>query len=102
MIESMACGTPVLAFGEGAVPEIMVDGKTGFVVNSLDSMVKAVDRIDGIDPHECRRYVQNRFSITSMAEKYSELYQQILGDTKTSVRHGRLPAGNLLKPLPLG
>ena len=102
MIESMACGTPVLAFREGAVPEIMVDGKTGFVVDSLDSMIEAVDRIDGIDPHECRRHVLNRFSIASMAEKYSELYRQILDESKTLVRHGRLPAGNLLKPLPLG
>jgi glycosyltransferase involved in cell wall biosynthesis len=102
MVESMACGTPVLAFREGAVPEIVLDGKTGFVVNSLDSMVEAVDHIDSIDPHECRRHVRNRFSITNMAEKYSELYRQILDESKTLVSRGRLPAGNLLRPLPLG
>jgi len=113
MIESMACGTPVLAFREGAVPEIMVDGKTGFVVNSLDGMIKAVGRVDNINPHECRRHVRNRFSIASMATKYSELYQQILGlsaclpvrdrtqtgnaqagESKTSVRQRRLPTGS--------
>lgn len=88
LIESMACGTPVLAFGEGAVPEIVVDGKTGFVVNSLDDMIGAVDRIDSIDPRECQRHVQNRFSVTSMAQKYSELYQQILDEYKISVSHG--------------
>ena len=80
LIESMACGTPILAFNEGAVPEIVVDGKTGFVVDSLSKMIKAVDRIDRIDPRECRRHVQDRFSITRMANKYSELYQQIVGE----------------------
>ncbi len=82
LIESMACGTPILAFNEGAVPEIVVDGKTGFIVDSLSKMIKAVDRIDRIDPRECRRHVQNRFSITRMANKYSELYQQIVGAYK--------------------
>jgi len=100
LIESMACGTPVLAFKEGAVPEIVVDGKTGFVVNSLDGMVGAVDRIDSIDPRECRRHVQDRFSNTRMAEKYSELYQQILDEHETSVSYDRLPI--FLKPLPHG
>ncbi|MCH6545685.1 MAG: glycosyltransferase [Deltaproteobacteria bacterium] len=80
LIESMACGTPILAFNEGAVPEIVVDGKTGVVVDSLTDMIEAVDRIDGIDPRECRRHVQDRFSITRMANKYSELYQQIVGE----------------------
>ena len=78
LIESMACGTPVLAFKEGSVPEIVADGKTGFVVDSLNDMIAAVDRIDNIDPRGCRSHVQNRFSITSMANKYLELYQQIV------------------------
>lgn len=82
LIESMACGTPILAFKEGAVPEIVVDGKTGFVVDSQSAMIGAVDRIDSIDPRECRRHVRNRFSITSMANKYSELYQQIVDGYK--------------------
>ncbi|WP_148897009.1 glycosyltransferase family 4 protein [Geothermobacter ehrlichii] len=102
LIESMACGTPVLAFKEGAVPEIVVDGKTGFVMNSLDGMIGAVDRINSIDPRECQRHVQNHFSITSMAQKYSELYQQILDKYKTSVNFGRLPIDNISKPLPPG
>ncbi len=102
LIESMACGTPILAFKEGAVPEIVVDGKTGFVVNSLDDMVGAVDRLDSIDPYECRRHVQNHFSMTSMASKYSELYQQILDDyeyKKTLASYVRLPANNFLQLL---
>ncbi len=105
LIESMACGTPILAFKKGAVPEIVVDGKTGFVVNSLDDMIGAVDRLDSIDPYECRRHVQNHFSMTSMALKYSELYQQILCDyeyKKTLARYTRLPVNNFLKLIPHG
>ncbi len=80
LLESMACGTPILAFKVGAVPEIVVDGKTGFVVDCLTDMIGAVDRIDRIDPGECRKHVQDHFSITRMANQYSELYQQIVGD----------------------
>ncbi len=80
LIESMACGTPVVALNEGAVPEILVDGKTGFVVDSLGAMIEALDRVDGIDPRECRRHVRERFSVARMAHEYSELYQQIAVD----------------------
>ena len=90
LIESMACGTPVIAFNRGAVPEIMVDGKTGFVVDSLSAMIEAVDRIDSIDPYECRRRVQDDFSIASMAYKYSELYQRIASDHKISDSYRQL------------
>ena len=82
LIESMACGTPILAFNEGAVPEIVVDGETGFVVDSLGEMIAAMERIDSIDPRACWRHVQNNFSITSMANKYTELYQEIVADPK--------------------
>jgi len=93
----MACGTPAIAFNKGAVPEIMVDGKTGFVVNSMSAMIGAVDRIDYIDPRECRRHVQNHFSITNMAYNYSELYQQIVNDHKISDSYSRLSSGYLSK-----
>ena len=99
LIESMACGTPILAFNEGAVPEIVVDGETGFVVDSLSEMIAAIERIDSIDPRKCRRHVQNSFSITSMANKYSELYQQIVDDSKyreTATAYRRTVIRNLL------
>jgi glycosyltransferase involved in cell wall biosynthesis len=83
LIESMACGTPVIAFNKGSVPEIVVDGKTGFVVESMDDMIGALDRIDGIDPRECRKHVQENFSLARMANRYSELYQQAVHDRKT-------------------
>jgi glycosyltransferase involved in cell wall biosynthesis len=100
LVESMACGTPVIAFNKGAVPEIVVDGKTGFVVDSMDAMIEVVDRIDSINPGDCRRHVQNHFSITSMAGKYSELYYQIIGSHKTSDTRSRLSTDHPSKPVP--
>lgn len=78
LIESMACGTPVIAFRKGSVPEIVVHGKTGFVVDSIDDMVKAVKALPLIKPADCRKHVKDNFSIKSMAGKYSALYQRIM------------------------
>jgi glycosyltransferase involved in cell wall biosynthesis len=91
LLESMACGTPVLAFRKGAVPEIVADGKTGFIVESLDEMIAAAGRISLLEPAACRRHVQNHFSTYSMAGKYSKLYQRIINkrrDLDTEVRTG--------------
>jgi glycosyltransferase involved in cell wall biosynthesis len=82
----MACGTPVIAFNEGSVPEIIEHGKTGFVVNSIDDMIEALEHIDDIEPSECRRHVQNKFSIIKMASKYSALYQQAICDHESIVQ----------------
>ncbi|MCK5283281.1 MAG: glycosyltransferase family 4 protein [Nanoarchaeota archaeon] len=78
MIESMACGTPILAFRKGSVPEIVIDGKTGFIVDSTSDMIEAVKQVDSIDPGICRKHVQDNFSIISMAQEYSKLYQSIV------------------------
>ena len=102
LVESMASGTPVIAFDKGAVSEIIVDGKTGFVVDSMDAMIKAVGRIDSIDPMECRRHVQNHFSITSMAYKYSELYHHIIDIHKISESSSSLADNYPSKPLSPG
>ncbi len=80
LIESMACGTPVLAFDKGAVPEIVVHGKTGFVVDTIDQMTKAVKAIHILDRSDCRRHVKAHFSIASMAGKYVDLYQRIVDE----------------------
>ena len=77
LIESMASGTPVLAFREGAVPEIVRHGETGFVVDSVESMVQAVGCIDHIDRRNCWRHVKTNFSIQKMAEGYTALYEQL-------------------------
>lgn len=102
LVESMACGTPVVAFNRGAVPEIVVDEKTGLVVDSMNAMIEAVDRIDSIDPRECRKHVQNHFSITSMAGKYSEFYHQIIGSHKTSDTRSGSSTGHPSKPVRYG
>ena len=81
MIESMACGTPIIAFNKGSVPEIVIHGKTGFVVNSLDGMINAVNQINSIDPCDCRRHVQEYYSMIVMAQKYATLYQWILNNS---------------------
>ncbi len=77
LIESMACGTPVLAFGAGAVPEIVTDGETGFVVASCAGMVAAVALVGQIDRRTCRANVAARFSIGRMARRYAGLYQSL-------------------------
>jgi len=76
MIEAMACGTPVIAYRRGSVPEVIKHGKTGFIVNNKREMVAAMKKIDTIDRHECRRYVERRFSIERMANDYEKLYQK--------------------------
>lgn len=78
LIESMACGTAILAFNKGSVPEIVIHGKTGIVVDTVDEMVEAVKEINLIKPSDCRTHIKDNFSIASMAAKYSALYRQIL------------------------
>jgi len=78
MIEAMACGTPVIAFNHGSVPEIVKDGKTGFIVKNSKEMVEAVKKIGQIDRLECRRWVEEKFSIGKMVDEYEKVYYKIL------------------------
>ncbi|MCG2711567.1 MAG: glycosyltransferase family 4 protein [Candidatus Omnitrophica bacterium] len=89
LIESMACGTPVVAFRKGSVPEIIIHGKTGFVVDSIKDMIEAVKAIRLIDPCDCRRHVKDNFSIASMAGKYSKLYQRIVDERNLCLKTSR-------------
>jgi glycosyltransferase involved in cell wall biosynthesis len=77
MIEAMACGTPVIAYRLGSVPEIIDEGTTGFMVNNIDEAVKAVGRLNSIDRTICRRVFEERFSVQRMARDYVELYKRI-------------------------
>jgi glycosyltransferase involved in cell wall biosynthesis len=99
LVESMACGTPVIALNRGAVPEIVVDGKTGFVVDSTDAMIEAISRVNTIDPGDCRNHVQDHFSITSMAYKYSELYHKLIYSHKISESCSSLTDDYFAEPL---
>jgi glycosyltransferase involved in cell wall biosynthesis len=78
MIEALACGTPVIAFRRGSVPEILTDGTSGFVVQSVDEAVRAVARIDSIDRHACRAVFEERFSAERMATDYLSVYQGLI------------------------
>ena len=76
MIEAMACGTPVIARPCGSVPEVMRSGRTGFVGDTVDDMVEAVKRVDSIDRAECRRWVEQRFSVERMVDDYEAIYRR--------------------------
>ena len=78
MIEAMACGTPVIARPCGSVPELVEDGRTGFVGDTIEDLVEAVKRIDTIDRAECRRLVERRFSVPRMVDDYEALYRRAL------------------------
>jgi glycosyltransferase involved in cell wall biosynthesis len=82
MIESMACGTPVIATRHGAVPEVIEDGRTGIIVDEHAEMAAVLDRADEIDPLECRRYVEERFSKARMVTDYEAAYRKALGDLR--------------------
>lgn len=77
MIESMACGTPVIAWDNGAVSEVVEDGVTGFIVNSISEAIEAVKKIPTIDRRRCRAEFERRFSATRMAKDYARLYAQL-------------------------
>lgn len=76
MIESMAAGTPVIALRRGSVPEVIVDGVTGFICEDVDEMVEATRRLDEIDPDACRHRAE-RFSAEAMCRGYVEVYESL-------------------------
>lgn len=78
MIEAMACGTPVIAYPEGSVPEVVQDGKTGFVVNDEAEMADAILRVSELDRSECRAAVEGYFSTDRMVAEHIELFETIL------------------------
>ena len=78
MIEAMACGTPVIAYREGAVPEIMDEGQTGFIVEELEDAVEAALRIPKLSRKRCREVFDQRFTITRMANDYLQAYERLI------------------------
>ena len=78
MIESMACGTPVIATRWGAVPEVIEHGLSGIIVEDSSDMAAALEEADRLDPLECRRYVEERFSATRMVADYLAAYERVL------------------------
>src|SRR5262249_9292370 len=77
MIESIACGTPVIAFRCGSVPEVMDDGLTGFVVDDVDEAVQAVGRVGEVSRGRCCEVFEQRFSVERMAGDYLKVYRRL-------------------------
>jgi glycosyltransferase involved in cell wall biosynthesis len=101
MIESMACGTPVIAYRRGSVPEILDDGLTARLVENEDEAVEAARDIDRLDRRACRRMFERRFSVQRMAGDYVELYRGIhevnaLGQRLAAARAARAAAEDVL------
>lgn len=77
-IEAMACGTPVITWNSGAMPEVVRDGRTGFICNSIQELEQAINNTDKINHRECREHVETYFTYQAMAEKYIVLYNKLL------------------------
>ncbi len=77
MVEAMACGTPTIAFRAGAVPEVIDDGVTGYIVDDLEGAVAAVARIGALSRAQCRAVFETRFSAVRMAESYVSVYERL-------------------------
>ena len=77
LIEALACGTPVVAYRRGSIPEIIEDGVTGFICDNLEEMVAAVDRLPLIQRHQCRNSFAARFTVKRMVQDYVALYERM-------------------------
>jgi glycosyltransferase involved in cell wall biosynthesis len=88
MVEALACGTPVLAFPSGAAPEIVEDGRTGFLCSDVEAMAAAVQRIDVLDRADCRAAVEGYFSSQRMVRQHLALYRAVLEGRRLDGRGG--------------
>jgi glycosyltransferase involved in cell wall biosynthesis len=78
MIEAMACGTPVIAFGLGSVPEVIDEGVTGFIVDDEAAAVAAARRLHALDRARVRRVFEERFTARRMTEDYLNIYRRLI------------------------
>ena len=77
MIEAMACGTPVIAFNRGSVPEVIEDGLTGFIVEDINGAIGAVDRLSHLSRQKIRQRFEERFTARRMAQDYLGVYRRL-------------------------
>jgi glycosyltransferase involved in cell wall biosynthesis len=108
LIEALACGTPVLAYRCGSIPEIIEDGVTGFICDNLDGMVAAIDRLPLLQRQRCRDSFKTRFTVERMVQDYLAIYQQMAATARPMVHmngrsshlldHRRMSAKDLVLP----
>jgi glycosyltransferase involved in cell wall biosynthesis len=85
MVEAIACGTPVIAYRDGAVPEVIEEGHTGFIVEELEDAVEAVRRIPELNRKRCREVFEKRFTATRMAHDYVKVFERLIGGKQNDV-----------------
>jgi glycosyltransferase involved in cell wall biosynthesis len=91
MIEAMACGTPIIAYSHGAVPEVMEQGRTGFIVRSFEEAVDAALRLPQLSRERCREVFERRFTAERMAGAYVDVYDRLCAYAAQRRRQRRLP-----------
>jgi glycosyltransferase involved in cell wall biosynthesis len=84
MIEAMACGTPVIAWRRGSVPEVLDEGITGYIVGSLDEAAARVEQVAALSRRDCRARFEERFSVSRMAQDYVNVYERLVADRRRS------------------
>lgn len=89
MIEAFACGTPVIAYRHGSIPEVMEDGVTGFVVTNQEEAIAAAHRVGALDRERCRAVFERRFTAAHMAENYLAVYRRVLRDQEPIIEARR-------------
>jgi glycosyltransferase involved in cell wall biosynthesis len=80
ILESLACGCPVIGWNNGCVPEVLAHGRTGFIVESMPELVAAISQVQQIDRRECRKVVEQRFSADRAVDQYIELIEELVGN----------------------
>ena len=80
VVEAMACGTPVIAYNKGSMPELIEDEINGFLVDDIDGALLALEKLSSIDRKRCREIVEKKFSVNRMVDDYMKVYEKILED----------------------
>jgi glycogen synthase len=99
MIEAMACGTPVVAYRSGSVPEVIDDGITGFIVENEEEAIRAVKEVARLDRKKVRARFEERFSAQRMAREYEELYRKLISAAAMDSVGAHPIATKIAKPL---
>jgi glycosyltransferase involved in cell wall biosynthesis len=78
MIEAMACGTPVIAYNNGSVPEVIDTGVNGIIVDGFEDAVHAVEKVSSLSRKKCREIFESRFTVSKMAQNYIRIYEKLI------------------------